>query len=190
MINSEKELKQQTVVITGGYGVLGASLCKALAEAGANVAILGRNEKAAHEMAKVIRSTGGRATGFRCDVLDKANIEAVADQILTEFGQIDILINAAGGNKPQATTSPDLKFFDLPADAFRWVLDLNLLGTILPSQIFGKIMANQKHGIILNISSMNSFRPLTRIPAYSAAKAGVSCPWIFPHRAKSFFVNR
>jgi NAD(P)-dependent dehydrogenase (short-subunit alcohol dehydrogenase family) len=115
-------------------------------------------------------------------------MEAVADKVIAEFGQVDILINGAGGNKPQATTSQDLKFFDLPADAFRWVFDLNMLGTILPTQVFAKMMAEQGSGIILNISSMNAFRPLTRIPAYSAAKAGVSnfTQWLAVHMAQEY----
>jgi NAD(P)-dependent dehydrogenase (short-subunit alcohol dehydrogenase family) len=146
------------------------------------------NEEAAQRLAAEIRSKGGSASSFRCNVLDKVDIETAANQVTAAFGQIDILINGAGGNKPQATTSPDLKFFDVPADAFRWVFDLNLLGTILPTQVFGKIMANQKHGVILNISSMSSFRPLTRTPAYSAAKAGVSnfTQWLAVHMAQEY----
>lgn len=183
-----KELRHHTAVITGGAGVLCAALCKALAEAGASVAILDLNEKAAQDLAVEIKSNGGIASGFGCNVLDKANMEAVAGEVIAEFGHVDILINGAGGNKPQATTSQDLKFFDLPADAFRWVFDLNMLGTVLPTQVFGKIMADQKHGVILNISSMNAFRPLTRIPAYSSAKAGVSnfTQWLAVHMAQEY----
>jgi NAD(P)-dependent dehydrogenase (short-subunit alcohol dehydrogenase family) len=187
-IENQKVLSQQTAVVTGGAGVLCASICKALAEAGAKVAILDLNEEAAQRLAAEIRSKGGSASSFRCNVLDKVDIETAANQVTAAFGQIDILINGAGGNKPQATTSPDLSYFDLPADAFRWVFDLNLLGTILPTQIFGKIMANQKHGVILNISSMSAFRPLTRTPAYSAAKAGVSnfTQWLAVHMAQEY----
>jgi NAD(P)-dependent dehydrogenase (short-subunit alcohol dehydrogenase family) len=121
-------------------------------------------------------------------VLDKDSVEKAAQQVLEKFGCVDILINGAGGNKPQATTNPGQSFFDLPADALRWVFDLNLMGTILPSQVFGKIMAKQKRGVILNISSMNAFRPLTRIPAYSAAKAGVSnfTQWLAVHMAQTY----
>jgi NAD(P)-dependent dehydrogenase (short-subunit alcohol dehydrogenase family) len=159
-----------------------------LAEAGASVAILDLNEEAAQNLAADIQSNGWKASGFGCNVLDKANIEAVAGVVITEFGHVDILINGAGGNKPQATTSQDLKFFDLLADAFRWVFDLNMLGTILPTQVFAKMMAVQGSGIILNISSMNAFRPLTRIPAYSAAKAGVSnfTQWLAVHMAQEY----
>jgi NAD(P)-dependent dehydrogenase (short-subunit alcohol dehydrogenase family) len=186
--SNQKELIQQVAVVTGGAGVLCAALCKALAEAGASVAILDLNEKAAQDLAAKIQSNGGLASGFGCNVLDKAHIEAVAGEVIAEFGQVDILINGAGGNKPQATTSQDLKFFDLPADAFRWVFDLNMIGTILPTQVFAKMMAVQGSGIILNISSMNAFRPLTRIPAYSAAKAGVSnfTQWLAVHMAQEY----
>ena len=159
-----------------------------MAESGARVAILDLNEKAAQDLAADIQSNDGIASGFGCNVLDKPNIEEVAGEVIAEFGQVDILINGAGGNKPQATTSQDLKFFDLPVDAFRWVFELNMLGTILPTQVFAKMMADQGSGIILNISSMNAFRPLTRIPAYSAAKAGVSnfTQWLAVHMAQEY----
>ena len=111
-----------------------------------------------------------------------------AQDVVTQYGKIDCLVNGAGGNKAAATTGPDLKFFDLPADALRWVFDLNILGTMLPCQAFGKLMAEQGHGTILNISSMNSFRPLTRIPAYSGAKAAVSnfTQWLAVHMAQEY----
>lgn len=185
------DLHRKVAVITGGAGILCAAMCKALAKAGASVAILDLNEKAAMDLATEIRSAGGIATGFGCNVLDKTNIESVAEKVISEFGSVDILINGAGGNKPQATTSPEIKFFDLPADAIRWVFDLNILGTILPTQVFAKIMSEQKSGVILNISSMNAFRPLTRIPAYSAAKAGVSnfTQWLAVHLAQEYSPN-
>jgi NAD(P)-dependent dehydrogenase (short-subunit alcohol dehydrogenase family) len=123
-----------------------------------------------------------------CNVLDKPSLEAAAAQIMEAFGRVDILINGAGGNKPQATTNPEQTFFDLPADALRTVIDLNLLGTILPSQVFGKIMAAQKSGVIINISSMSALRPLTRIAAYSAAKAGMAnfTQWLAVHMAQEY----
>jgi len=107
---------------------------------------------------------------------------------LGQFGRVDILINGAGGNRKRATTSPDLAFFDLPADAIQWVFSLNFIGTLLPSQVFGRLMAEQEHGVILNVSSMNAFRPLTRIPAYSAAKAAVSnfTQWLAVHMAQEY----
>ncbi len=146
------------------------------------------NQTAAESLASEIQANGYKAVGLGCNVLEKNSIAETAQKILDLFGRVDILINGAGGNKPQATTSAETSFFDLPADAIRWVFDLNLLGTILPCQVFGKIMAQQKQGIILNISSMNAFRPLTRIPAYSAAKAGVSnfTQWLAVHMAQEY----
>jgi len=133
-------------------------------------------------------AAGGEALAVRCDVLDKASLEAARDVVLARFGRVDILINGAGGNKKQATTSPDLSFFDLPADAVQWVFNLNFIGTLLPCQVFGKVMAEQGEGIILNTSSMNAFRPLTRIPAYSAAKAAVSnfTQWLAVHISQEY----
>jgi NAD(P)-dependent dehydrogenase (short-subunit alcohol dehydrogenase family) len=178
----------QTTVVTGGAGVLCASICRALAATGANVAILDINLEAAQNLAADICALGGRATGIHCSVLERASIEGAAQAVISAFGQVDHLINGAGGNKPQASTNAASSFFDLPADALRWVFELNLTGTILPSQVFGKIMAAQKSGVMLNISSMNAFRPLTRIPAYSAAKAGVSnfTQWLAVHMAQEY----
>jgi NAD(P)-dependent dehydrogenase (short-subunit alcohol dehydrogenase family) len=123
-----------------------------------------------------------------CDVLQKDSVEHAASKLLEAYGRVDILINGAGGNKKAATTAQELPFFDLPADALRWVVDLNFTGTLLPCQVFGRLMAEQGEGIILNISSMNAFRPLTRIPAYSAAKAAVSnlTQWLAVHMAQEY----
>jgi len=181
-------ISNQVAVVTGGAGVLCAGLCRALAEAGALVAVLDLRLEPAEALAVEIRAAGGQALGVACNVLDRASLETAAQSVLDKFGRVDILINGAGGNKPQATTNPEQSFFDLPADALRWVFDLNLMGTILPSQVFGKLMAAQKSGVILNISSMNAFRPLTRIAAYSAAKAGVSnfTQWLAVHMAQEY----
>lgn len=178
----------RVAVVTGGAGVLGTVICRALVEAGAKVAILDLNPQKAGALA---HDLGSGAIGLACNVLDKASVEAAAQTVIQTFGGVDILINGAGGNKPQATTGAEQSFFDLPADALRWVFDLNLMGTILPSQVFGKIMTQQKSGVILNISSMNAFRPLTRIPAYSAAKAGVSnfTQWLAVHMAQEYSAN-
>jgi NAD(P)-dependent dehydrogenase (short-subunit alcohol dehydrogenase family) len=178
----------RTAVITGGAGVLCAALCRALASLGANVAVLDINQNAAESLAAEICSVHGNAIGIACDVLNKASLEKAAEQVAAVFGQVDMLINGAGGNKPQATTTAETPFFDLSEQAMRWVFDLNLLGVILPSQVFGKMMAAQKSGVILNISSMNSYRPLTRIPAYSAAKAGLSnfTQWLAVHMAMEY----
>jgi NAD(P)-dependent dehydrogenase (short-subunit alcohol dehydrogenase family) len=181
----------KVAVVTGGAGVLCAGICRMLASLGARVAILDLNLAATENLAHDIRATGGDAIPVVCDVLDKGSIESAAREIHGMYKKMDILINGAGGNKPQATVTNDLSFFDLPADALRWVLDLNLMGTILPSQVFGKIMAEQKSGVIVNISSMNAFRPLTRIPAYSAAKAGVSnfTQWLAVYMAQNYSPN-
>lgn len=180
------DFSNQTAVITGGAGVLCAAMCRALAEVGARVAVLDLKSDAVESLAVEIRANHGEAIGIACDVLDKTSVESAARQVITAFGHVDILINGVGGNKPQATTSAEAKFFDLPTEALRWVFDLNLMGVMLPSQIFGKIMAEQKKGVILNISSMNGFRPLTRVAAYSAAKAGVSnfTQWLAVYMAK------
>lgn len=182
-IQSLFDLKDKIAVVTGGAGVLCAAMCRALAEAGAKVAVLDLRAEPAETLATEL---GNGSIGIACNVLDKSSVEVAAQKVMQTFGRVDILINGAGGNKPQATTNAEQSFFDLPADALRWVFDLNLMGTILPSQVFGKIMAEQENGVILNISSMNSFRPLTRIPAYSAAKAGVSnfTQWLAVHMAQ------
>lgn len=182
------DFTDRTAVVTGGAGVLCSMMCRALASIGTKVAILDMNLNAAEDLAGEIRSTGAEAIGVACDVLDKASLESAAQVVLTTYGHVDILINGAGGNKPQATTNPEMEFFDLPADALRWVFDLNLMGAILSSQVFGKIIAQQKNGIILNVSSMNAFRPLTRVPAYSAAKAGISnfTQWLAVHMAQQY----
>jgi NAD(P)-dependent dehydrogenase (short-subunit alcohol dehydrogenase family) len=182
------DLSGQTAIITGGAGVLCTAICRSLAALGLKIAVLDVNLSAAESLAAELNSQGGKAIAVLCDVLDKTSLELAASRVTAAFKRVDILINGAGGNKQQATTSADVPFFDLPVEALRWVFDLNLLGTILASQVFGKIMAKQKSGIILNISSMNSYRPLTRVPAYSAAKAGVSnfTQWLAVHMAKEY----
>jgi NAD(P)-dependent dehydrogenase (short-subunit alcohol dehydrogenase family) len=181
-------LQDKVAIVTGGGGVLCSAMSVALARLGATVVVTDITLEAAQRVVAEIAACDGHGLALQCDVLDKAAVEAMAQSVLQSFGRIDILINGAGGNRPQATTSPDKTFFDLPADAVRWVFELNLLGIILPSQVIGRIMADQKSGTILNISSMNSFRPLTRIPAYSAAKAGVSnfTQWLAVYMAQEF----
>jgi NAD(P)-dependent dehydrogenase (short-subunit alcohol dehydrogenase family) len=178
----------KTVAITGGSGVLGGEIVCALVGCGANVASLDVNIEAGKALVERMGERGKQISLFKCDVLDRENIFQTAKEVVSRLGRLDCLINGAGGNKPQATTSAELKFFDLPPEAIRWVFDLNMLGTILPSQAFGKVMAEQGYGNILNISSMNAFRPLTRIPAYSAAKAAVSnfTQWLAVHMAQEY----
>jgi NAD(P)-dependent dehydrogenase (short-subunit alcohol dehydrogenase family) len=180
----------QSITVTGGAGILCGEMARSLYECGANVSILDYNLEAAQRTVDQLQSSGGtgQALAVKCNVLDSASIQSAVDVVIGKFGQIDGLINGAGGNKPDATTSEKLSFFDLPQDAIQWVFDLNLLGTIIPSQIVGRHMAERKQGVILNISSMNAFRPLTRIPAYSAAKAGVSnfTQWLAVHIAQEY----
>jgi len=182
------DLTGQTIVVTGGTGILGGEIVCALAGCGANVAILDRNLDPAQALLERMGPCAAQTTVVGGDVLDVDNLRQAAQVIVEKFGRVDGLVNAAGGNRPQASTGPDRSFFDLPPDALRWVFDLNILGTILPSQVFGRFMAEQKGGVILNISSMNAFRPLTRIPAYSAAKAGVSnfTQWLAVHMAQEY----
>lgn len=184
-------LKDKVIVATGGGGVLVGEMARGLMKLGARLAILDIIEEAARRVADEIVAAGGQAIGVRTDVLDKASVEAALETVLNQFGTVDILINGAGGNRKEATTSPDLPFFELPQDAVRWVFDLNFIGTLLPSQLFGRVMAEKGEGVILNISSMNAFRPLTRIPAYSAAKAAVSnfTQWLAVHMAQEYSPN-
>ena len=182
------DLRGRVTVVTGGAGVLCSSLCRILAGAGVRLAILDLNQKAAEELANEINQGGREALAIKCDVGVKDSIQLAAQQVMRSFGRVDFLINGAGGNQPQATTNADLLFFDLPEEAMQWVFNLNLFGTILCCQVFGEAMARQKKGVILNISSMNAFRPLTRIPAYSAAKAAVSnfTQWLAVHMAQEY----
>jgi NAD(P)-dependent dehydrogenase (short-subunit alcohol dehydrogenase family) len=178
----------QTFVVTGGAGVLGADIVCALAGLGADVVILDRNMDLARALLERLGPRANQAEAIQGDVLSRESLNQAAAQVVERFGGIDGLINAAGGNMAAATTSAELSFFDLPEDALRFVFDLNLLGTILPCQVFGRQMAGQGEGVILNFSSMNAFRPLTRIPAYSAAKAGVSnfTQWLAVHMAQNY----
>ena len=187
-MNGLFDITGKVAVVTGGAGVLCAAICRALSASGAKVVVVDLSQERAEELANEL---GKDAIGITCNVLDVESVQAAAAQVMDKYGKVDILINGAGGNKTLATTNAEQSFFDLPADALRWVLDLNLMGTILPCQVFGKLMADQKKGMILNISSMNAFRPLTRIAAYSAAKAGVSnfTQWLAVHMAQEYSVN-
>jgi NAD(P)-dependent dehydrogenase (short-subunit alcohol dehydrogenase family) len=179
-------LEGKTAVVTGGAGILGSSIALGLANAGAKVAIcdIVNFKERVQEMA----SKGLKVSGYFIDVMDKDKIVICKDEIINDYGSIDILVNAAGGNLKEATTSEEVPFFDLPLDAMEKVITLNLFGgAILPAQVFGKVMAeNSDGGSIINISSMNAFRPLTKIPAYSAAKAAVSnfTQWLAVHFAQ------
>ncbi len=188
-LQSLYDLSERTVLITGGAGVLGGEIACALVGCNANVVILDRDpdlaQKVIERFPKVVKGQAMRVFG---DVLHLESLQQANETIKTELGAVHILINAAGGNHPSATTSADLSFFDLPLDALRQVGDLNLLGTILPCQVFGCTMAERGEGVILNISSMTAFRPLTRIPAYSAAKAAINnfTQWLAVHMAQNY----
>ena len=184
-------LSGKVAAVTGGGGVLCGTMSRALGKLGVKVAVLDLFEDAAKKVVDEIVAQGGEAVAVKCDVLDKAGVDAARDAVVERWGRVDILINGAGGNKKQATTSADLSFFDLPADAVQWVFNLNFLGTLLSSQTFGKAMADQGSGCILNVSSMSALAPLTRIPAYSAAKAAVSnfTQWLAVHIAQEYTPN-
>lgn len=196
------DLTGKVAVVTGGSGVLCSGFAKALGACGASVAVIGRNLEKAQKVADEIIAEGGKAMGISADVLDKSALESARQQILDVFGTCDILINGAGGNNPKGTTTKEylfpedmerlkeqtsdiVTFFDLDFSGVQYVLDLNFLGTLLPTQVFARDMAEKPGAVILNVSSMNAFRPLTKIPAYSAAKAAVSnfTQWLAIHFA-------
>jgi NAD(P)-dependent dehydrogenase (short-subunit alcohol dehydrogenase family) len=182
----------RTAVVTGGTGVLGAEMARALAACNANVVLLARNVGRAEETITTFPKSGkGRHLAIKADVLDRPALEEAAKLVLRERGAIDMLINGAGGNDPKATTNPDQRFFDLPLEALQNVTNLNLLGTILPAQVFARPMAERKQGVILNVSSVNAARPLTRIAAYSASKAAISnfTQWLAIHLAQEYSPN-
>jgi NAD(P)-dependent dehydrogenase (short-subunit alcohol dehydrogenase family) len=165
------DLSGKTAVVTGGTGVLGGALALGLAAAGAKVGVLGRRTEKAEAVAARIREGGGEAMALRADVQDKGQLEAARTQVLDAWGRLDILVNGAGGNLPEATAVGERSFFGLSQDALREVVALNLLGTVLPSQVFGEAMAEAGRGAVINISSMAAERPLTRVVGYAAAKA-------------------
>jgi len=183
------DLKGKAALVTGGGGELCGRMAEALAECGAQVAVLDFDPAKARAKADKIRGAKARAVPLVADVTSRSSLEQAAAEFKKHFDGLDILINGAGGNSPQATTGKDLSFFELPEAALRKVFDLNALGTILSCQVFGKLMLDTRgQGDIINISSMNSFRPLTRIPAYSAAKAAVSnfTQWLAVHFAQEY----
>ena len=181
-------IRDKVIVITGGGGVLCGTIARGLARAGAKIAVLDILLEAAQKVADVISSQGGRAIALYADVLNKQTLQDCLDQVLDRFGVVDVLLNGAGGNKREATTAPELSFFDLPEESFQWVFNLNFIGTLLPSQVFGRYMAGRGEGIILNTSSVNAIKPLTKIPAYSAAKAAVMnfTEWLAVHISQNY----
>lgn len=193
----EVNLKDKVIVITGAGGVLCSMFAEALAKTGAKIALLDINEAAAKENSEKIVADGGIAKGYMCNVLDKDSIEQAHKAILADFGMCDILINGAGGNNPKATTDNEYfkpedmgnikTFFDLDKEGVEFVFNLNFLGTLLPTQVFAQDMLDKDDVSIINISSMNAFAPLTKIPAYSGAKAAISnfTQWLAVHFSKT-----
>ena len=181
-------LDGKVAVITGAAGILYTAVSKALAARRVRVALLDVREEAATALAETIAAEGGEAVGIACNVLERESIEAARDAVLDRWGRIDILINGAGGNNPKATATNDMPFFDIPPEAMRWVFELNAIGTFLPCQVLGRYLAQQGEGIILNTSSMCAFTPLTRVVAYSAAKAAVSnfTQWLAVYMSQNF----
>lgn len=184
------DLTGKNAVITGGGGILGGAMAEGLAEAGARVAVTSLTLDESNAVVERINSRGGDAKGYALDIYSRDSLVACADGVLADFGRVDILINAVGGNMKSATTSPDQSFFDIPEDAITKVMDLNLSrGVIIPTQLFGKAMLdNEDGGSIINITSMNAVRPLTRIPGYSAAKAALHnfTQWLAVHMAQEY----
>lgn len=187
-LESTFSLKDRTAIVTGGSGAIGSAMALGLARAGASVVVLARNRERVERTANEIRNDGGRAVGVSADVLQKNRLIDVRDEILDRFGQIDILVNGAGGNVAAATLSPGDSIFALNEAAFRQVFDLNMMGTLLPTQVFGEAMAEAGSGSIVNISSMAADRTLTRVVGYSAAKASVEnfTRWMAVELARSF----
>lgn len=201
MIQFGGSVRGKVVVVTGGSGVLGSRFCEALAENGAKVAVIGRSREKAERVAERIRAEGGIALPIVADVLEADQMMSAKKEIDEKLGSCDVLINGAGGNHPKANTTHDFleegdlregaegvtTFFDLAPEQVKEVFDLNFLGTLIPTQVFARDMAGKKGAAIINVSSMNAFRPLTRIPAYSGAKAAVSnfTQWLAVYFAKA-----
>jgi len=182
------DLTGKVAVVTGASGVLGGCICKALAQSGVKVGVMDIRPEPTEALVGELKKAGGDALALGGNVLERAALERERGAVLKKWGRVDFLLNYAGGNNPKATTSPEQSFFDIPKEALELCTSLNLTGTVLPSQVFGKVMVEQKEGVILNVSSMNAFRPLTRILAYSAAKAAVTnfTQWLAVHMAQNY----
>ena len=182
------DLTGKVAAVTGGGGILCSALSKALAGRGATVAVLDLMPEAAGRVVDEIRAAGGKAIAVEADVLSRESLQRAAEKIHRECGPVDVLINGAGGNKAEATASPEKSFFDIPADAIQWVFNLNCVGTILPCQVFVPDMIEKQEGVVVNIASMAGIRPLTRVVAYSAAKAAIAnfTQWLAVHLAQEY----
>lgn len=185
------DVNGKVAVITGGAGIICSQMAHALAHEGARVAVLDLNDEQAKQVAASVAGRGGIAIAIGVDVLSRPSLERALEVVIEQFGAVDILINGAGGNKADATTSDSMSFFDMPAEAIEWVFNLNILGTILATQVFGRFMADRGEGVIINISSMAALKPLTRTVAYSAAKAAVNnfTQWMAVHFNQNYSKN-
>ena len=182
------DVQGKTALVTGAGGVLMSEMARALGARGANVAALGRTRAKLEPVVDAITAGGGTADVVEADVLDAASMQRAVEAVEARWGRIDILVNGAGGNQPGATTAPDRTFFNLPAEALRGVVDLNLMGSLLPCQLVGRRMAEAGDGVILNISSMSALRPLTRVVGYGMAKAALDnfTRWLAVHLAQEY----
>lgn len=187
-VPNEFDIDGKVCVITGGSGVLGTEMAKAIGQNGGKLVVLARGKEGLRETSSELTELDIDHMTVSASVLDRAELEAAAEMVIEEYGQIDVLINAAGGNSPEATTGPETSFFDLPKEGFENVLNVNLVGTVLASQVFGEYLVDQGEGVILNVSSMNAFTPLTKIPGYSSAKSAVSnfTEWLAVHLAHNY----
>ncbi len=182
------ELENRVAVITGGGGILCGTIAVALGKRGLRVVLLDIHRENVERVLQQVEAAGGRGLALETNVLRREDLEQARDETINAFGRIDVLINGAGGSHPKATTGSDQSFFDLPEEGIRAIFDLNFMGTFLACEVFGKSMADQEEGIVLNISSMSAIRPLTRVPAYSAAKAAISnfTQWLAVHMAQEY----
>lgn len=185
------DLNGKVAVITGGAGVLCSEMAFSLAKAGVKVAVVDLSKDKADGVAKRICTEGGNAIGVSANVLDKESLINARNEVLTAYGRVDILINGAGGNKQEATSGDEMSFFDIPVEAMQWVFNLNFMGTVLTTQVFGDVFTKQGSGCVINISSMSALCPLTKTIAYSAAKAAVSnfTQWMAVHYNQNYSTN-
>lgn len=181
-------LQGKTAVVTGGSGVLCGEMARALGRAGANVVVMARSVEGVSRVAQEIREQGGQALPLACDVLDEEALVDAREEILKHFGGLDILVNGAGGNRPEATTNQGRSFFDLDTEGVRSVFDLNFLGSLLPAKVFGELLVKKGEGSIINISSAASFHPMTRVVAYAGAKAAINnfTEWLAVYMAQEY----
>jgi NAD(P)-dependent dehydrogenase (short-subunit alcohol dehydrogenase family) len=185
------DISGQVAVITGAGGVILGTAAREMAKKGVKVVLLDLFVENAQRIADEITAEGGDAIAIKADVLDRESLEAARDKVVEKYGKIDILINGAGGNKPQATISKDIDFFHLDLNAFKWVFDLNVTGAVLTTMVFGELLAKQGHGNVINIASMSSYHPLTNTVAYCGAKAAVAnfTEWMATHFNQNYSNN-